>query len=80
MNILRKLFAGESKYDAVLANCDLAMARDEIIDFHKMVKPPGEAEGGHISSGKNMSLHGKSFATTRTLTVPEPYWKSRQNC
>jgi len=27
-----------------------------------------------------MSLHGKSFATTRTLTVPEPYWKSRQNC
>ena len=45
MSIFQELFGG-AKYDAVLNKCDLAMARAEIIDFHKIMKAEGEAEGG----------------------------------
>jgi hypothetical protein len=46
MNFLHKVFGGKAKHDAVLNKCDLTMARDEIIDFHKIVNAQGEAEGG----------------------------------
>lgn len=47
MSIFQKLF-GKPKADpnAVLARCDLLMARDEIIDFHKIINAQGEAESG----------------------------------
>jgi hypothetical protein len=55
MSIFQKLFGGWSKntpgsktgqWDAVLAKCDLLMARDEIASMHRMMNAQGEKEGG----------------------------------
>jgi hypothetical protein len=46
VSIIQKLFGSKGKYDDVLNRCDLLMARDEILDFHKIVNAEGEAEGG----------------------------------
>lgn len=50
MSILQKLFGGKTNGDA-LANCYLAMARDEIIGLHNMMNAEAAAKGGkHLFS------------------------------
>jgi hypothetical protein len=51
MGILNKLFrgasnAGATQWDAILAECDLLMARDEILDMHRILREQAEREGG----------------------------------
>jgi hypothetical protein len=69
MRIFKKLFGGK-KYDAVLNKCDLAMSRDEIIDFHKIVKAEAGAEGGAYLFPKKYFTAWEVFRLTRTLTCP----------
>lgn len=54
MSIFHKLFGDSSKippasksgqWDAMLAKCDLLMARDEIMDWHKMMNEQAEKKG-----------------------------------
>lgn len=53
MGILGKLFGSASKnasgpaqWDAVISKCDLAMARDEIADMHRMLNAEAQKKGG----------------------------------
>lgn len=62
-----KIFGGKSKYDAVLNQCDLAMARDEIIDFHKIVNAQGEAEGGAYVFPQNYVAAWEHFRDSPTV-------------
>jgi hypothetical protein len=49
LSIFQKLFGGKAKDDA-LANCDLAMARDEIIGLHNMNAEAAAKGGKHLFS------------------------------
>lgn len=61
MTILHRLFGGRSKHDDMLNMCDLAMVRDEIIDFHKIMKAEGEAEGGAYLVSKEYLAAWETF-------------------
>jgi hypothetical protein len=82
VNILKKLFGGpqaaDAKRDAVLAKCDLAMARDEIADMHKALQRRAESEGGECYFKTEYVAAWQAFRdrpsidTARALLVVSP--------
>ena len=89
MSIFQKLFGGtsKSKYDAVLNVCDLAMVRDEIIDFHKMVNAQAEAEGGkylfqadYVAAWENFRDNPNTESARRLLNVAPTLSRYSEAC
>jgi hypothetical protein len=71
----------ETNRDAVLSKCDLSMARDEIIDFHKIINQQGEAEAGAYYFRKEYVKAWEAFPViTRPLRMHTCSWKSRRLC
>ena len=71
MSIFQRLFGG-TKHDAVLNKCDLAMTRDEIINFHNMANAEAAAKGG-----KN--LFSKEYADAWITFRDNPTIDNAQN-
>ena len=72
MRILRKLFGMQSekdnkRWDVVLGQCDLIMARDEIANMHRTFNAQGEKEGGAYYFHHDYAAAWEAFRAKPTI-------------